>query len=78
MGNYKNPNAIDIIISGADTMQGCCVVGATVTGKYSELHAPLNNTSGVALPSSLNINATVAGRPYAKYNATGKTINYYQ
>lgn len=68
MGNYKNPNAIDVVVSGSNTVQGGIVVGATPAGKYS-VSDPV---------SALSIDATVAGRIYGKYKNTGSTINYYQ
>jgi hypothetical protein len=75
MGNYKNSDVLDIIISGISTVQGNVVTGAMVTGKYAEVITPLALSSGVN--TSLSINATMAGRVYAKYQNAFDDKSYY-
>jgi hypothetical protein len=75
MGNYKNSDVLDIIISGISTVQGNVVTGAMVTGKYAEVITPLALSSGVN--TSLSINATMAGRVYSKYNTAFDDKSYY-
>ena len=74
MGNYKNPNVIDVIISGNNTIQGKITVTQTPTGKWGSVGS---GGSGINPPNPQEINATVVGRTYLRLNTEFDNINYY-